>query len=176
MQVREHYVSGFFSTRPEAESVLAILINRGLPREQLQIMDADSLTVASTPQTTSHEVLTNILVDGAVGTVIGTGLGALAQVALVAANVSLFVASPLLAPLAMLGWGASLGALMGAAAGAEKGVKHKQGWLSDLVRDAIVSGQFVLVARTLSQQETAIVQEVVKAAVGDSSNVSGRIK
>ena len=42
------------------------------------------------------------------------------QVALVATNVSLFIASPLLAPLMMLGWGASIGGLLGATVGAVK--------------------------------------------------------
>jgi multimeric flavodoxin WrbA len=99
-------------------------------------------------------VLTNVLVDGAIGTAVGTGIGALAQLALVAGSVSLFVASPLVAPLVMLGWGASLGAFVGAAAGANAGVEHKDGWLSDLVHDAIASGQVVLVAQTRTERGT----------------------
>jgi len=100
--------------------------------------------------------------------VVGTGVGALAQVALVAANVSLFVASPLIAPLAMLGWGAGLGGLVGAAVGAEK----KEGPFSALVRDAISIGQVVLVAETLTEQETAIAREVIQASVGDCNDIS----
>ena len=94
--------------------------------------------------------------------------------ALVAANVSLFIASPLIAPLVMMGWGASLGGLIGAAAGAMKKeggdaapiTEEKQGWLSSLIGDAIASGQFVLVAQTNTEQETAIAQEVIEASVG----------
>jgi hypothetical protein len=86
--------------------------------------------------------------------------------------VSLFIASPLLAPLVMLGWGASLGALVGAAAGASAGPEKKEGWLSDLVGDAIASGQVVLVAETRTEQETAIAREVIQAAVGDSSDIN----
>ncbi len=77
-----------------------------------------------------------------------------------------------MAPLVMLGWGASLGGLVDAAAGAQTGVKHKNGWLSDLVRDAIASGQVVLVAETLTEQETASAREVIEAAVGAAKNVS----
>lgn len=75
-----HYVSGFF---------------------------ADRARLVEPPQ--SKSVLKDVLVDGAIGTAVGTGGGALAQLALVAANVSLFVASPLLAPLSMPGCAASLG-------------------------------------------------------------------
>lgn len=167
MDEYRHHVSGFFAHRPEAEGALARLVERGLPRDQLQLLDADSGPAISDPKGESNEVLTNVLVDGAVGTAVGTGIGALAQLALVAANVSLFVASPLVAPLVMLGWGASLGAFVGAAAGANTDIEHKEGWLSDLVRDAIANGQVVLVAQTRTPDETAIAREIIEAAVGE---------
>lgn len=167
METYSHHVSGFFAHRSEAEGARSRLVERGLPSERLQLFDADSGPLVSKPSGQSNEVLTNVLVDGAVGTVVGTGIGALAQFALVAANVTLFVASPLVAPLVMLGWGASLGAFVGAAAGAETGIKHKDGWLSDLVRDAIASGQVVLVVQTRTAEETEIAREVIGSAVGE---------
>jgi hypothetical protein len=83
------------------------------------------------------------------------------------ANVSLFVASPLIAPLVMMGWGASLGAFVGAAAGADAGGERKEGWLSDLVRDAMANGQVVLVVQAKSEPETVIAREVIGDAVGE---------
>jgi hypothetical protein len=166
MDQYRHHVSGFFAHRAEAEGALARLVARGVPRTQLQLFDAESGPAVTELKGENNEVLTNVLVDGAIGTAVGTGIGALAQLALVAGSVTLFVASPLVAPLVMLGWGASLGAFVGAAAGANTGVEHKDGWLSDLVRDAIASGQVVLVAETLTPQETAIAGEVLEAAVG----------
>ena len=50
----------------------------------------------------SKEVLKNVEVDGTVGTAIGDGV--LGEIALDAANVSLFVASTVMVPLAMIGW------------------------------------------------------------------------
>ncbi|HSG24312.1 MAG TPA: hypothetical protein VLA64_15300 [Azonexus sp.] len=167
MEDYSHHVSGFFAHREEAEGARSRLVGRGLAGERIQLFDADSGPVVTEPTGQSNEVLTNVLVDGAVGTVVGTGIGALAQLALVAANVSLFVASPLIAPLVMLGWGASLGAFVGAAAGAQEGVEHKEGWLSDLVRDAIASGQVVLVVQTRTAEETEIAREVIGSAVGE---------
>jgi hypothetical protein len=173
MDEYRHHVSGFFATREEADAAFSKLVERGLPRDRLQIFAADSAAPpAPAPQAESNEVLKDVLVDGAIGTAVGTGIGALAEVALVAASVTLFVASPLLAPLAMLGWGASLGALVGAAAGASAGTEKKEGWLSDLVRDAISSGQVVLVAATRTEQETAIAREVIQALVGDSKDTN----
>ena len=104
MDAYRHHVSGFFAHRTEAEIALSTLVARGLPQGQLQLIDAESLKAPAEPKDGSNEVLTNVLVDGAIGTAVGTGIGALAQVAIVAANISLFIASPLVALLIMLGW------------------------------------------------------------------------
>lgn len=176
MNEYRHHVSGFFASRQEAESALSRLIERGLLRERLQIFAADSAPPGTASQADSNEVLKDVLVDGAIGTAVGTGVGALAELALVAASVTLFVASPLIAPLAMLGWGASLGGFIGAAVGAVHNGKsntgEKEGTFSALVRDAISSGQVVLVADTLTEQETTIAREVIQASVGDYKNIS----
>lgn len=167
MNEYRHHISGFFAHRAGAEGALARLADRGVPRDQMQLFDAESGPAITELKGDDNEVLTNVLVDGAIGTAVGTGIGALAQLALVAGSVSLFVASPLVAPLVMLGWGASLGAFVGAAAGANAGIEHKDGWLSDLVRDAIASGQVVLVVQARTEQETAMAREVIEAAVGE---------
>ena len=172
MNEYRHHVSGFFAHRDEAESALSRLVERGLPRERLHIFMNDSVPPVSAQETKSDGVLQDVIVDGAIGTAVGTGIGALGSVALAAASVSLFVASPLLAPLMLLGWGASIGGLIGAAAGASAGPGNKHGWFSDLIHDAIASGQVVLVAETRTEQETAIAREVIQAAVGDYNDAT----
>jgi hypothetical protein len=172
MDEYRHHVSGFFSRRQEAERALSQLIDQGLPRSQLHLVEADSAPSVAAPQSDSNAVLKDVFVDGAIGAAVGTGIGALAEVALVAANVSLFIASPLIAPLVMLGWGVSLGGLIGGAVGAESHVENKEGKFSALIRDAISSGQFVLVVETHTKHETAIAGEIIKASVGDYENVS----
>lgn len=175
MSEYRHHVSGFFAQPVDAEYVLAQLVMLGLPRERLYLSNTDPTPRASAPQAGDNRVLTNVLVDGAIGTAVGTGIGALTELALVAANVSLFIASPLIAPLAMLGWGASLGGLVGAAVGAESHAGNKtekKGTFSALIRDAISSGQVVLVAETRTEQETESARQVMQAAVGACEDVS----
>ena len=175
MEEHPHHVSGFFAHHAEAGIVLSKLVERGFPRERIRIFAADPVAPELQREGGSNEVLKDVIVDGTIGAAVGTGLGALGTVALTVANVSLFIASPLLGPLTMLGWGASLGGLVGAAAGASGGAddkRKKEGWLSDLVSDAISSGQVVLVAETRNAEETAIACEVIQAAVGDSRDVS----
>lgn len=167
MNEYRHHLSGFFAHRGEAEIVLSKLVERGLPRERLRLFETDPAASDTAPNEGSNAVLKDVLVDATIGTAVGTGVGALGSVALAATSVSLFIASPLVAPLMLLGWGASIGGLIGAAVGATPGAGNKDGWLSDLVSDALASGQVVLIAETLTEQETAIAREVIQAAVGD---------
>jgi hypothetical protein len=163
MDQQSHIVSGIYTSRAEAEAVCDRLIERGLLREQVNIVD-HAQPVGNSRMADDDEALKDVLVDGAVGAAVGTGLGVVAEVALIAANVTLFVASPLIGPLAMLGWGAALGGLVGAAVGAEKTEEKKEGKFSEFVLDAIQSGHVVLVAQTRTESEATLVREIV----GDS--------
>jgi len=42
-----------------------------------------------------------------------------------------------------------------------------EGWLSNLIADAIANGQLVLVAETQTRPQTVTAQDVIKASVGD---------
>jgi len=172
MNVYRHHVSGFFAHRDDAESTLSTLVEQGLPRERLHIFTADSTSASPALEAKSDGVLKDVLVDGAIGTAVGTGLGALGSVALAATSVTLFIASPLVAPLMLLGWGASLGGLIGAAAGATAGDGNKEGWLSDLVSDAIANGHVVLVAVARTEQETTTAREVIQASMGEYKDIN----
>ena len=167
MNQYRHHVSGFFARYQDAESVHRTLLARGIPASRLQLLDAGPPPPSALPRTDSKRVLDDILTKGAIGTAVGTGVGALAELALVAANVSLFVASPLIAPLVLLGWSASLGGFIGAAAGAGSEVGSRDGNFPALVHDAIASGQTVLVAATDSEEETAFALKMIMTASGD---------
>lgn len=171
METYRHYISGFFADREGAETARAALVERQLPARQISIFDANSRPTAVAPEAESNKTLSNIVTAGAIGTAVGTGIGALAEIALVASSVTLFVASPLIAPLVMLGWGASVGAMVGAAAGSAAESLPRSGLLSDLVGDAIASGQVVLVAETHTVGETAIASTVIHDAVGAYKDV-----
>jgi hypothetical protein len=165
MTLYQHRVSGFFVKQEEATTARKELIRRAIPEQQLALYFNAQADLHSPAVADSNGTLKNMLIDGAIGGAVGTTVGALGEIALVAASVTLFVASPLIAPLSMLGWGASLGAVVGAVAGSTH-INKEGGKLSDLVTDAIQSGQVVLVASTYSEHETAIAIEVIQAAVG----------
>lgn len=158
-----HRVSAIYPSREEAEGVRQLLLQRGIAAGDVDILQEPPPPAAPEGEGdgSSDEVLKEVLVDGAIGTAIGTGVGAIGSAALVAANVTLFVASPVVAPLAMLGWFAGLGGIVGAAFGANR----KEGKFSELVKDAIESGNTVLVTYTHNESERELAKEVICASL-----------
>lgn len=166
-----HFVSGFFATHTESEDVLSRLVEQGFPRERIRIFKNDPATPEAVAEATSNIVLKNVLIDGAVGAAVGGGIGVAAEAALVAANVSLFVASPLIAPLVMLGWGVGLGGFIGAAAAVSTGGEAKKQEFAELVRDAVSSGQVVLLVETRTEREAALARDLIREGVGGDKDV-----
>lgn len=165
MDKNDHILSGVYTSRAEAVLVCERLVARGLPQAQTNVVD-NVKTAGNTRMVADDLALKDLLVNGAIGATVGTGIGALAEMALVAANVSFFVASPVIAPLVMMGWGAALGGVVGALVGANKSETSTDGKFSGQVLDAIRSGHVVLIAHTRSVEETALVRDVI----GDSAS------
>ena len=161
--IERHRISAIYPNREEAELTRKTLIARGISAVDINVLheapspaiDADLLGEEG-----NDEVLKNVLVDGAIGTAVGTGVGAIGAVLMVAGSVTLFVASPVVAPLAMLGWFASVGGLVGAAAGANAN-SRTNGKFSELVMDAIQAGNTVLIARTYNAADRQLAKEII---------------
>ena len=155
-----HKVSAVYGTEDEAQRVRQLLIDGGISVDQISLLDSLPLPWV---EGDSDDVLKEILVDGAVGTAIGTGVGAVGTAVLWAASVTLFVATPVVAPLAMLGWFAGIGGITGAVVGATANEDKpvKVGKFSELVMDAIESGHVVLVARTHGEADRVLAKTII---------------
>lgn len=167
-----HRVSAVYPTREEAEAVRGRLISGGFVAGALDILHEQALPAG---EEDGDEVLKDVLVDGAIGTAVGTGVGAVGTVVLWAADLTLFVASPVIAPLAMLGWFAGLGGVVGALAGArahEPGTSRKEGRFSDLVLDAIKAGHVVLVVRTNDDAEKQLAETIIRDSLKGRDEVA----
>lgn len=159
-----HRVSALYATHDEAARVQAHLQQLGIAAGDMELLN-DARQAMQPAE--SDEILKDMLVDGAIGTAVGTGVGAVGTAMLWAGSITLFVASPLIAPLAMLGWFASVGGIVGAVAGAAK----KEGRFSELVMDAIKSGSVVLVVHTRSEAEkTLVMREINLSLVGQAAS------
>lgn len=155
-----HRIYGIYSTELEAKLVLERLLSNGFEREQLELINATTLSGNDAPD--SDELRNEMLIDGGIGAAIGAGVGVLGEVAIAAVNVSLFIASPVLAGLIMIGWGASIGGVIGAAVGAGTKDTHN---FADLVRDAVEQGNTVLIARAMTEQETLTGQTIINESI-----------
>lgn len=165
-------VSGVYASRLEAETVRGHLLEGGLPRERIEVVERVRADDHNTALADADSVLKQVLIDGTAGTVVGTGLGALGEAALMAADIALFTASPFVAPLAMLGWGAAVGGVIGAVIGAGGATKH--GRLSDVVLYAIRRGHVTLIAHTQSEQETRLASSVMGPSMVEPSEQRSR--
>ena len=157
-------ISAIYPSREEAEAVRTRLVEAGVDAGAMSVMhDQASARV----ERSSDEVLKDMVVEGAIGTAVGTGVGAIGTVLLWASGATLFLASPVVAPLAMLGWFAGVGGLIGAAAGADTkraerpGTLRKEGKFSELVLDAIKSGNAVLAVRTRDKSEKELAKKII---------------
>jgi len=165
-----HKVAALYSNVDEAERVRQHLINGGIAAGEVAVLKDLPLPP---DMGGNDEVLKDMLVDGAIGTAVGTGVGAIGTAMLWAASVTLFVASPVVAPLAMLGWFASVGGIAGAVAGAasQEAKKGKEGKFSELVMDAIQSGNVVLVVYTHGDTDRALAKSIIGQSLAGYSRV-----
>lgn len=160
-----HTVSAVYPSREEAAGVRQILMERGIAAGEIRIFQEAPSQPA---EEVSDDVLKDVLVDGSIGTVVGTGVGALGTLAIVASGITLFVASPVVAPLAMLGWFAGIGGIVGAAVGAGR----KEGRFSELVKDAVKAGNTVLLVRTHNLADQTLARNIVEASFCGRDEVS----
>lgn len=153
-------VTGIYPSIDDAHQVAQQLIDRGVSQDHIQVVSTQAGNHVSQVEN-NGEVLKNVILDSAVGTTIGAGVGALGEIALVAANVSLFVASPLIAPLVMIGWGAVVGGFIGAA----NGISNHDRDFSDLLADAIAQGHVVLLVDAGTEDEVEVARAVIAASM-----------
>ncbi|MHB1332812.1 MAG: DUF1269 domain-containing protein [Sulfuriferula sp.] len=162
-----HKVAGIYSSRVAAEKVRSQLIEQGFDLDQMNILISMDTASDAKIEPEGNEVLSEVVKDGVIGTAVGSGVGALGVVAMAAANISLFLASPLLGPLTLIGWGASVGAI----AGASVGTGVKEGHFSDIVKDALTHGNAVLIVHTTTDAQTKIATDIVSNSVAEPNAI-----
>ena len=157
-----HRVVGLYVVRSDADPVVARLDELGVPPSKIRVIEPGFGNGSPRAAPDSDDVLQELLRGGAIGTAVGTLTGAAGSIALAAANISLFVASPVLGALYLIGWGASLGGLVGAMAGTQA----DKGDIADLIKDALAGGYVVLVAHTDTEEQTTLVQRIIGESMG----------
>jgi len=163
-----HHISGFFSHKDQADAAYLKLVNQGFEQNQLVLRRADSAAdLSAANHDSSNNVLKTVMINIAIGAAVGAMVGALVEIALTIANVDLFVASPLIAPAILIGWGLSFGGFIGGVVGVMK--RGEQ--ISALTEAEILNDQYALVVETHNRKQTSIAKALMTASVGGYKNV-----
>ncbi|SUX55338.1 hypothetical protein [Chromobacterium vaccinii] len=171
---RDHTVSVIYPSHEEAEGVRQRLIASGIAINQMHILHQAPQAITDDGR---DEVLKNILVDGAIGTAVGAGAGVAGTLILMAEGITLFISSPAVAPLVMLGWFASLGGMLGSISGVtapcspKAGAARKEGRFSELVMDAIQTGNTVLIVHTHNMIEQGRAKTIIGESLQDRDKI-----
>jgi hypothetical protein len=166
MSMHQHYLVGFFSERRQVEKVFQQIIAQGVSQKFVRIFDKYSILPTAVINSKGLVDKGDIFSNSKISSLATTELGSLLGVRLVADEVSLFIEDPLVAQLGALGWSTNLGVI--------DANFYTQGdirLLTELVHDAVLSKQIVLVVETISQKETVNVSHKMQAAVGQLSKV-----
>jgi len=152
-----HRIVGIYPQREAAEAARDRIVAAGIARDRIKLLEGRAAPLGADADADSDDVLKDLLRDGAIGTAVGTAAGAGASIALAALNLTLFIASPVLGTLTMLGWGAGLGGLVGAVVGSERSA----GDVPQLLEDALAAGRVVLVVHARTEDEATQARGIV---------------
>ena len=152
-----HRVVGLYPSLEAAHDAQSNMLETGFAPHQIRVLGVGAGGAGPDATSDSDDVLKDLLRDGAIGTAVGTAAGAGVSIAMAAANITLFIASPALGALYLLGWGASLGGLVGAVVGSER----SKGDVSTLIKDALDGGQHVLVVHAETEAQTTRAEQAL---------------
>lgn len=156
MSQTSHKVAGIYPDHANARAAVEALRQAGIGEEAIAMVDKDDWQSAFTDPHTVTERAKHKLASG---TGIGAGLGALGAGALVAAEVAVIAAAPVLAMLA----GAGLGAAAGTAYTGVSSSSVREPVFRDVVREAVTQGHVVVIVRTFSEAESLHAQDLISS-------------
>lgn len=162
MAQTSHKVAGIYPDHASARAAVDALQQAGIGEDAIEMVDKDNWQSAFTdPQTVTERAKHKF----ATGIGIGAGLGALGAVALVAAEVAVIAASPVLAMLV----GAGLGAAAGTAYTWVSSSSVREPVFRDAVCEAVTQGHVVVIVRTTSEADSLHAQDLISSTNAERS-------
>jgi hypothetical protein len=157
-----HRISALYADVTAAQQVRARLLDSGFTEDAIEIRQhKEGVADDHTPADSSDEVIKEVLTDSAIGAALGVGIGAIGTVVLITTSVTLFVASPLIAPLALMGNLATVGGLLGGAFGAA----DKETPFSAVVTEALAAGNVMLLVKTHNADENTLAKKIISESL-----------
>ncbi|MHB0992453.1 MAG: hypothetical protein ACYC3O_05870 [Burkholderiales bacterium] len=167
MANKTHKVAGIFATLQDTQSAKNLLIERGITPAHINLIVPEDKMIDKKIEPDGDGVAKEVVKDAIIGGVIGGGVGAAGAAAMAAASITLFVASPVLGPLSLMGWGAMIGIIAGGGKGA--GIREDQ--FADMVKDVTNDGKFILMVHTASENEFKVAHDTLAELTQEKSDV-----
>lgn len=136
-----HKIAAIYSDADHADAAVDALGEAAIGDVRVTHLDPDSPDIGRGIEPEQAATRNRFILDILAGGGIGTAAGAVGAGAIAIGLPSLFVSVPVVGPLVLAGYGATLGA----AAGAIKGIKVKEGLLAGMVQDALKDGFHVVI-------------------------------
>jgi hypothetical protein len=147
-------LTAFFPGRAHADSALALLLDRGVPREAIRVLPKEVAHLDDIGVRVTSKAPEGAALGAVVGGLVGAGFGALAAGgSLVIPGFAAVVAGPLVAALAFAGALGGMGTMIGAIAGARL-PEYEAAYLDD----AIQRGGSLLAVRCLEDRAAKVVE------------------
>lgn len=152
-----HLVSGVFPRRAQADNAKKLLLEFGLSRERVHVLDHGAIAAMKLPRAKERS-LKHLMQRGAIGGLLGLLVSALVAIAMTKTDAGLFSGTPLV----LLGWGAVLGGLFGSIIGASPHIRGKDRPFGYI----LPPGNVVLLAETRSVRESLRAHDIIEASPG----------
>lgn len=156
-------ISTLYPNHASAARVHANLLHNGFRASAIVITPhpLQSEVIKGTSSKRSRAILREVMQGGAIGAALGVGVGAVGTLILMATSVASFIASPLLAPSALMVNLATVGFLLGGAFGAaNKGMPYPAE-----VAKALDEGQVLLAIKTQGVYENFHANKIIQDSI-----------
>ena len=157
----EHFpykIAAIYADAETARAAQAALHEAQLGDVQIFYLHPDNLAPQQAIEPEQRATRNHFIEDILAGTGVGTVIGAAGAGVIAATLPSLFVSVPVVGPLMVAGYGATLGAT----AGAIKGLRVKEGILAAVVQDALRTGSHVVLVHAVDEATREHAEAVVE--------------
>ncbi|MDY6979593.1 MAG: hypothetical protein SV201_06900 [Pseudomonadota bacterium] len=163
MRQHPHKLAGIFPDTTSLAEAEKLFLDEGFSREQVNRIQAGEAEREQEQKIESESggVRNEFIRDISVGTGVGGVGGAIGAAGIGLGLPALYVSAPVVAPLMVIGYAATIGGL----AGAVRGLHVKEDVLTAVVEDALHNGYPVLMVHTSDKSETEKAHELMESTM-----------
>lgn len=160
-----HKIAAVYPDGVQAEVALHALQATGLDNVEVTSLAPGDGGVSHAVEPEMEETRNRIVQDTLYGSVAGGAAGAVTAGAIAAVLPSLFVSAPVVAPLVLLGYGATIGGT----AGAVLGLKPRETFVAGLVKDALKAGFHVVIVHAANVEARQRAEAVIAGTMAEKT-------